>query len=408
MTTSSSGTQSRWAQVLRIATWEFKRFVKWRQQAIGIAIMIVLSAVSGTVTKMVQSSRGKETRVAVVGAERLGFPLPSVEGIRFDAVAYTTETAARSAVADDSIGGALVVRSGTVAEVLVRKKAAWTGDVERALATARQAAMFGALPLDAQQRAELFAPFAVKVSTVTLTNGGTDTSTTLLTGAVLMFGLLVLLNGFTSLFAGITGEKQQRITEQIIAIVSPQTWMDGKILGLAGAAIAGTLLFLITAAAVVKVLPSVLGTREIPFPGMPSELLLVMTVVAVTLLGIVMWFAFMAAIAATIDDPNASPRSSLLFIPMLPMGLAFSLISRPETPIAQLLSMFPLTSMAVLPVRMLLTSVPWWEPVAAVLLLAATAWAFRRAAGVIFAVGILMHGKEPSVAEIWRWVRKVG
>ena len=34
-------------------------------------------------------------------------------------------------------------------------------------------------------------------------------------------GLLVLFSGFASLFAGITGEKQQRITEQMLSMVQP-------------------------------------------------------------------------------------------------------------------------------------------------------------------------------------------
>jgi ABC-2 type transport system permease protein len=140
-------------------------------------------------------------------------------------------------------------------------------------------------------------------------------------------------------------------------------------------------------------------------PPLPSDAWPRVLVLVVTVLGVVMWFSFMAAVAATIDDPNSSPRSSLLLIPVLPMGLAFSLLSRPDTWVAQVLAIFPLTSMAVLPVRMLMTSVPWWEPVLAVVLLAGASWTFRLAAGKIFALGILLHGKEPTWGEIWRWAR---
>lgn len=401
----SSPGLNRWEQVRRIAIWEFGRFVKWRQQLIGIVVMIVVGAASGGLTRMVKNARGKEVRVAVVNATQLGFALPAVDGVRWVPDVYPTEEAARAAVSLDSVGGALFVRSGTSGDILVRKRAAWTGSVEQALSAARRTAQFAGLPVPESSKQQLMAPFTVQVSTVTLQNGGTDASTRLIAGGILMFGILVLFNGFASLFAGITGEKQQRITEQVIAIVSPQTWMDGKILGLAGAAVTGTLLFAATGLGLLTVLPKVLGTSGVSLPPVPGDLAPLLLVALVTLLGIVMWFAFMAAIAATIDDPNSSPRSALLLIPVLPLGLAFTLIARPETPIAQLLSVFPLTSMAVLPVRLLLTSVPWWEPVLAVVLLAAATWAFRRAAGTIFAVGILMHGKEPSWAETWRWVR---
>lgn len=406
MTHGTRAGQSRWAQVRRIASWEFNRFVKWKQQAIGIVVMLAVGSLSGSLTSLVKNARGREVRVAVIGATQLGFPLPVVEGVKWMPEGYPTEAAARDAVANDSVGGVFIVRSSTAADVVVRKRAAWTTNVERALTAARQAHTFASLPIDETGRAALLAPFAVTVSTATLSNGATDASTRLITGGILMFGILVLFNGFASLFTGITGEKQQRITEQIIAIVTPQTWMDGKILGLAGAALAGTVLFSGTALALLTVLPKLIGSSTFTMPGMPSDILPLLVVALVTLLGIVMWFSFMAAIAATIDDPNSSPRSALLLIPVLPLGLAFTLMARPDTVVAQVLSVFPLTSMAVLPIRLLLTSVPWWEPLLAVILLAGATWAFRRVAGTIFAVGILMHGKEPTWGETWRWLRE--
>lgn len=66
---------------------------------------------------------------------------------------------------------------------------------------------------------------------------------------------------------------------------------------------------------------------------------------------------------------------------MVPLGIAFGLLGKADTVIAQVLAVFPLTSMAVLPLRLILTTVPWWEVVLALALLAAAAWCFRRAAG---------------------------
>jgi ABC-2 type transport system permease protein len=396
---------TRWQQVTRIARWEFNRFVKWRQQAYGILIMLVVGGISGGLGKMAKEARGKPSRVAVIGSEKLGFAMPPVDGVTWVPNQYSSEPQARAAITADSVAGALVVDGPGAAHLVLRKRSAWSASVGRAMTAAQQAALYTSLPLDAAQRTAMSTPFAVDVSTITLRNGTSDSATRLFTGIILFFGVLVLFNGFASLFAGITGEKQQRITEQIIAMVSPQTWMDGKILGLVGAALVGTLLFAATGLAVAKVLPALLGSSPITMTA-PSDPLSLLIVLLVTVLGVGMWFSFMAAIAATIDDPNSSPRSAMLLIPVLPMGLAFTLLSRPDTWLAQLLAVFPLTSMAVLPVRLLMTSVPWWEPVLAVLLLAAATWTFRRAAGKIFAIGILMHGKEPSLRETWRWLRE--
>jgi ABC-2 type transport system permease protein len=396
---------TRWQQVRRIARWEFSRFVKWRQQVYGVLIMLVIGSISGVLAKVAKDARAKQVEVAVIGREQLGFALPTVDGVRWDSARFTSAGEARRAIAADSLGGALILHGAGSAEIVVLKRAAWISAVTSALTQSRQAAAFTALPISEAQRAAMSSPFAVQVNTITLKNGSSDVGSRLFTGAILMFGVLVLFNGFASLFTGITGEKQQRITEQIIAIVSPQTWMDGKILGLVSAALVGTILLGVSGLLLVALLPTLLGNSSITMPPLPSDPWPLLLVLVVTVLGVIMWFSFMAAVAATIDDPKSSPRSSMLLIPVLPMGLAFSLLSHPETWVAQVLAIFPLTSMAVLPVRMLMTSVPWWEPVLAVVLLAAASWSFRLAAGKIFALGILLHGKEPKWGDIWRWAR---
>jgi ABC-2 type transport system permease protein len=224
--------------------------------------------------------------------------------------------------------------------------------------------------------------------------------------ALLFLGLMVLFSGFATLFAGITGEKQQRVTEQMVSMVPPQTWMDGKILGLAAVAMVGTGFVLVSGLIGIRFLPIVLGRGPIPLPPVAFEPGVLALIALVTLLGVMMWFCFLAAIAATIDDPNSSTRSILLFVPMLPTMAAFALIRVADTGIAQAFAIFPFTSMAVLPVRLTMATVPWWEPLLAAVLLAGTALLFRRAAGKIFALGILLHGKEPRMGELWRWMRE--
>jgi hypothetical protein len=70
------------------------------------------------------------------------------------------------------------------------------------------------------------------------------------------------------------------------------------------------------------------------------------------------------------------------------------------------LSGFPLTSMAVLPLRLMLTTVPWWAVVLALVPLAAATWFFRRAAGNILGTAVLMYCREPTLREGWRWARE--
>lgn len=138
MSSHTPNGMTRWQQVRRIAGWEFNRFVKWRQQIIGIVVMMVVGAGSGALGKMVRNARGKEVRVAVVNVAQLGFTLPVVEAVRWLPETYASEEAARNAVIADSVGGVFIVRSAAAGEIVVRKRAAWTANVERALSAAHR------------------------------------------------------------------------------------------------------------------------------------------------------------------------------------------------------------------------------------------------------------------------------
>ncbi|REL24874.1 ATP-binding cassette domain-containing protein [Rhodohalobacter sp. SW132] len=79
---------------------------------------------------------------------------------------------------------------------------------------------------------------------------------------------------------------------------------------------------------------------------------------------------------------------------------------KPDSFAITFIGIFPLTSYAVLPARMVMTQGAWWEPVLAIVLLAGTAWIFRLAAGKIFSTAMLMYGKEPTLKEMAYWFRK--
>jgi ABC-2 type transport system permease protein len=121
--------------------------------------------------------------------------------------------------------------------------------------------------------------------------------------------------------------------------------------------------------------------------------------------GFFFWFSFYAAVAAITDDPNSSSRPMLLFLPFLPAGLLMPLLENPNTPAFQVLSFIPLSSPVVLPVRLVLGAASAGEAVLAIGLLIGATLVLRRVAGVIFELGMLMYGKEPSWSEVFRWLR---
>ena len=95
--------------------------------------------------------------------------------------------------------------------------------------------------MNPQQLDDLFAPLPLNIVYHPDARGATSTAEKIAAAAFIMLTCLGVFLGMASFFAGITGEKSMRVTEQVIAAISPQTWVDGKLLGLTAAAF-GTLL----------------------------------------------------------------------------------------------------------------------------------------------------------------------
>jgi len=70
-----------------------------------------------------------------------------------------------------------------------------------------------------------------------------------------------------------------------------------------------------------------------------------------------------------------------------------------------IMTLLPITSPVVLPVRLVLSEVALWEAALALALLVVSTWLMRIAAGKIFRVGMLMYGKEPGLKEMLRWLK---
>lgn len=257
---------TRWQQTLEVAHWEFTRFVKWKQQLIGLAVVLAIGIGSGFVGRMAAQAKRKPVPVAAIGAERLEFALPDAAPVAWDSTEAWTETSARAAVEDGRLKGLLLVREARHVEIVLRDRAAWTDALVRRLVETRQATLLARLAATTPDGAALVSPLDVRTQYTAADDGSDDDATRIAAFVILFIGATLILGGFGTMFAGITGEKQQRVTEQLVAIVPPQVWMDGKIVGLAAAAVVGTALTASAVFAVFRLLPFLFGRPQFSLP----------------------------------------------------------------------------------------------------------------------------------------------
>jgi ABC-2 type transport system permease protein len=386
-----------------VARWEFRRFFKIKELAWAIALVLAFFLIQKVVKDRIAGDAANARSVAVLGIDMMPPEAMKQERFVFDPMPGS-EASIKDAVRDKAYDGALIFRGTDTAELFVRKDAPWQSELHALLAAARQSQRLQESGLTAETIADLTSALHMETSLVA---GDSATARANKISAILMvvFMLLGIMFGNSYLFVAITGEKTQRITEQILSTIHPQSWIDGKILGLA--LLTATHLLAYALGYVLFRVVCVLAWGEsFGLPRVLADPLVFGGTLVLVLLGFYMWFSFFALVACTISDPNNSSRSSLIMLPMLPLGIAFAGLGSPDVFWMRLLSIIPLSAPSVMPVRMVLGEIALWEYALAVVLLAVAIWLMRRAAGVVFGLGMLMYGKEPSLGEIRRWLRE--
>lgn len=389
--------------VVAIARWEFLRFAKMRDLVIGALVFAAMFG-GGSFFGEFVGRKASEVRTIVVAGDDAGFVGDGLDVGRFR-FERRASADVDSAVVNEEADAALVEVDDGVWEIRAQRERSWFSQLEVTFGSLLGQQHLGELGLTPAQLQRLATP--ARFETVVLDDdarvegGPTDAFTAGIALGILMMGLFV---GFSFVFVAITAEKTQRTTESILSAVTPQQWIDGKILGLTGAVFAN---LVSTAAGYLlwQVAKTVFLDGSMALPGGAAPLDVVGLVVFM-LGGFAFWFTLFAMIAATIDDPNTSSRSSMMFFPILIMAPAFMGLDTPDAGWMQALSWIPGTSTAAMPVRLLRGEPHLVEVLGSLVLLFGGAWAFRRAAGRIFGTSMLMTGKEPGVREVLRWLRE--
>lgn len=381
-------------QSLIVARWEFLRFFKWKQQLISYLLMLAVIAAIAMWSFFTDESQ-QQYRIAVPAELQIS----NTEQFQFQRPGIALETQLMQMQTDDSWHAVISQQDGQlVVHTLTGKK--WLQQLDDVLQQHYRHQVAQQMGLNAEQLAALEQPVEIETRYLDQSYKGKDTPEKMIAIGALILLFVGLSTAFGQVLVSITGEKQQRVTEQLYAIVTPQQWMDGKVLGHSFSALKA----MVTSGLVMLLsftVVSLFAKKTVDLSWL--DISVVLWLVPFALLGVVLCASFMGAIAASIDDPNNSGKSAVMMITWLPMVLTFIVIDSPAGTGMTLLSFLPLTSFAAMPVKMAMVTVPWWQPLLSLLLLLATVYWMRRVAGRVFLRGMQMYGKEPSWGDIVRW-----
>jgi len=207
------------------------------------------------------------------------------------------------------------------------------------------------------------------------------------------------MTSMSYMMVGISGEKQARVTEVIMSAVPAQAWMDGKI-------IAFTAIGLLTGAVWTSSLLLLAGPLGVRIPGSVNWANLGLTA-GFGLLGLYLYNALVSALMASAQDMQSASKwqANFMLLPLVPVFFLPGLIGNPDSAAMVALSQVPFFSPVMIPLRLVQGAARTWEVVLALLLLVASCWALRVAAGRVFRLGMLMYGKDMTLPELIRWAR---
>lgn len=391
-----------WHAVRAVTRWEFNRYIKWKQQLVSVIItFVVFGAIM--ILPQIEDEDDDVREIAVIGANVL--PLDSVpaEQFRFTAHEPSEEVQLRQRVKDGELAGLVILRDPNGGELVLRRRARWSSDLRNVLTSARQLHMITRTGLSPASLNQILAPVDLQVNYAE-TAAGQNRGERITIIIVLSLMLMTVFIGMSYIFTSVTGEKQIRVTEQVVSAIPPQAWIDGKMLGLLLVSLIGTFLQVLAFAADYLLVRALFDIGPLPLPDTLGEPLTVALIVLFAILGLFFWFAYMGAIAATIDDPQHSARNAFIFVPIFATIMAYMVVPNPDSVVSRVLSFFPATAPAAMPARLLVSDVALLEVSLSLVLLIASIALLRAAAGRIFQVAMLMYGKEPSWSELRRWM----
>jgi ABC-2 type transport system permease protein len=374
-----------------VATREASTRLRDKNFLIGsIVIVVLLLGVMGM--QVAANSGSDEARIGVVGEtgalESALRTQGGVLGVDVTVVPFQDDAAARTAVEDEDVDGAVVGAAGDRPELLLR---ASDGRLEALVGGALTDTAVG------EQLAAAGVQLTVPRLTVTpLQQDDREGQATIvaLVGVAMLYGLLILFAQFVA--QGVVEEKSSRVVELLLATMKPWHLLAGKILGLG----------LLGLAQIVLIgLLGVGGALAFDLVDVPGDLIgTVVSVVAWFVLGYAFYSALFAAAASLVSRQEdlgsvLTPTSMLLIAAFV---IAIQASSNPSGALATVTSFVPGLSPMVMPVRMAAGEAAAWEVGLAVLLMLVAIGLIVRIGGRVYAGALMRTSGKVKLREALR------
>ena len=225
-----------------------------------------------------------------------------------------------------------------------------------------------------------------------------------------LFYFVLLIYG-QMIVRAVLEEKQSDIVEVMVSSLRPWEMMLGKIVGVGAVGLAQMAIWgLVFALAGVYGLTAgapALAEAGIDLASLPIPWGTLLVVLFFLVLGYLLYAGMFAGAGATISNEHDAQQAvmPITMLIILPFIAVQGVIQNPNAGWAVIVSLVPFFSPLVMTARLFVASVPVWQWLLSLVLLALCVLGAAWVAGRIYRVGILMKGQRANLPQVVRWIR---
>ncbi|HEY0243372.1 MAG TPA: ABC transporter permease [Gemmatimonadaceae bacterium] len=327
------------------------------------------------------------------------------------------ESTATKEVMRKELSGYLIADQNTLSGAEIRyagRNATSIGDMERVRAAVKEAVLAQRLEsagIDSSRVRDMtFVPLRMKSDRISdKGRGGSGTISIIFAGAIAFLLYMSIVLYGQNVLRGVLEEKTTRVAEVVVSSVQPETLLAGKVLGVGAVGLTQQILWVITTVLMFKLRGPILqkfGVSTMPFALPDISIGLALLLLLFFVLGFIFYSSLYAAVGASVNTEQEAQQAVQPMLILLVATAIFinPILINPTSTLATVMSLLPFSAPIIMPLRLSLGSVPWYELaislVGVLLACVGATWLAAR----IYRVGLLMYGKKPTLREMGRWI----
>jgi ABC-2 type transport system permease protein len=363
-----------------------------------------------------QSGFGRRLAINIAGDSSDASRMPTVQAV-LPGDLTKAESVATRAVMTKERNGYVVVDQQTLAGEAARyagRNATSLADMEKIKNAIRETILASRLETvgldNARMKQITFIPLDFSAERITEKGRAGSGMASVLFGFAIGFLLYlsIVIYGQT-IMSGVLEEKTSRVAEVVMSSVPTDTLLAGKVLGVGAVGLTQQVLWIVTTYILLKLRAPIMakfGAPSVNFSLPDISLGAGLIFLLFFLLGFIFYSSLYAAVGSSVNSESEARQASSPLMIMIVSTAVFiqPVLLNPTGTTATVLSLIPVSSPIIMPIRMAVTGVSATELAASLGILAVGCLGALWLASRIYRIGLLMYGKRPTMKEMAKWV----